>query len=243
METTNNMQQTLTEVVEKQTVRPKVRVYRFTGKENHLISLAEGSVMTREYRETADRDAMKGGFFARNIFEKILAQDGCVGIRNYFAEHNDGTPAVVLVGVDENGNDLSRGWLGEDMLPFNGSTNILNSDLGDLLVPTANQGEIFNGKENHVITLAEAKNFVQNYRKNLAEGDVKGVYYSRAIYEKILAQDGCVGIRYYFAVGSEGKRTVVLVGTDSHGNDIVNGAIGNRGPFCPPFCGIGDSAL
>jgi len=242
METTNNTLQTLTEVVEKQTVRPRVRVYRFTGKENHLTSLAEGSAMTREYRESAGREAMKGGYFARNIFEKILAQEGCVGIRNYFAEHNDGTPAVVLVGVDENGNDLSRGWLGEDMLPFTGSTNILNSDLGDLLVPTTIRGEIFNGKENHVITLAEAKNFVQNYRKNLADGDVKGVYYSRDIYERILAQDGCVGVRYYFAM-SEGKRTIVLVGVDANGNDLIHGAIGNRGPWCPPWCGTDGSAV
>ena len=245
METTTKTLQTLTttEVADKQTVRPKVRIYKFTGKENHLYSVVEASLVTKNYRQNAGRLAVRGGFFARNIFEKILTQDGCVGIRNYFACNNDGTPALVLVAADGNGNDMIHGWIGADMLPLSSNSNILNSDLEDHLVPDRKKSNVFTGEENHSITIAEAKNFVQNYRKDKDADAMKGGFFSRDIYERILDQEGCVGIDCYFAEKEGGRPTVVLVGVDSKGNDLVHGIVGQVIVPCPPFCGGGDSAL
>ena len=61
METTNKTLQTLTmtEVAETPTVRPRVRIHKFTGKENHFISLVEASVLTQKYRENVGRGAVK----------------------------------------------------------------------------------------------------------------------------------------------------------------------------------------
>lgn len=244
MEATTKELQTLTttEVAEKQTVRPKVRIYKFTGKENHLYSVVEASLVTKNYRQNAGRGAVRGGFFARNIFEKILAQDGCVGIRNYFARNNDGTPALVLVGADENGNDMIHNWIGADMLPLSSNSNILNSDLEDHLVPERKKSNVFTGEENHSITIAEAKNFVQNYRKDKDANAMKGGFFSTDIYERILDQEGCVGIDCYFAEKEGGRPTVVLVGVDSKGDDLVHGIVGQAILPCPPMCGH-DSAL
>ena len=241
--TTKDLQTfTTTEVEEEQTVRSKVRIYRFTGRENHLQSLVEASILTRTYRESEDRGSIKGGFFARSIFEKILSQKGCLGIRNYFARMNDGTRTLVLVGADEKGNDMSNGWLGADMLPLVSGNNLLNSDLGDHFVQVSKDDATLTGEENHSITIAEAKNFVQNYRKDNDENTMKGGYFSGDIYERILDQEGCVGITCYFASKPNGTPTIVLVGVNSKGDDMVSGIIGQNIIPCPPYCSP-DSAL
>ena len=242
MEATTKTLQTLTttEVTEKPTVRPKVRIHKFTGKENHFISLVEASVLTMKYRQKAGRGTVKGGFFGRNIYDKILGQEGCMGVRNYFAQYNDGTPTLVMVGADQFGNDMIHGVLGEDLIPcppFCGHDNLLNSDLEDRLVPVRKNGLAFTGEENHSITLAEALNFVENYRKDKEANAIKGGFFGRELYEKILGQEGCVGIRCYFAENLDGTPTIVMVGVNAKGDDMVNGIVGEDLIPCPPFCG------
>lgn len=235
-----------TEIAEKGTARSKARIYKFTGKEKHFVSLVEASVLTKKYREKAGRGAVNGVFFSRLIFEKIIAQESCIGVRNYFAALNDGTPTLVLVGVDGTGSDMIRGVLGDDAFPcppFHGRRNLLNSDLEDYLVPATRNEVAFTGKENHSITLAEARHFVENFRKDKEEGVIKGGYFSREIYEKILSQEGCVGIRNYFAAISARPGydnvtpTIVMVGVDSRGNDQINGVVGDDMLLCPPYDG------
>ena len=54
--------------------------------------------------------------------------------------------------------------------------------------------------------------------------------------DKILAQPGAVGIRYYYAQTDDGNPTLVLVGVDAKGQDMQTGVIMERGVLCPPFC-------
>lgn len=245
METTTKTLETLTttDVAERPTVRAKVRIHKYTGKENHMISLVEASILTRTYREAVERGTIKGNFFGRKIFERILSQDGCVGIRSYFASYDDGSPTMVHVGVDDTGNDMIYGILGDGGFPcppLCGQDNILNADLGDRLIPVRKNDHMFSGEENHGITIAEARNDVGNYRRDKGANAVKGMYFSRDLYERILAQDGCVGIRFYYGQEAE-TPTLVLVGADSKGNDLV-GITGDGGFPCPPLCG-NDTAL
>jgi hypothetical protein len=72
---------------------------------------------------------IKGGYFARNIFDMILSQPGCAGVRYYYAKKDDGTATIVLVGVDASGNDIAQGVLGDDSWPcppYCGAPNQLN---------------------------------------------------------------------------------------------------------------------
>ena len=94
----------------------------------------------------------------------------------------------------------------------------------------------YTGNENHAITLDQAATYIQNFRKNPSVPSLKGGYFGRNIFEKILAQHGCVGIRYYYAATNEGSPTIVLVGVDSTGNDMEQGVIGEIAIPCPPFC-------
>lgn len=102
----------------------------FTGNEDHSITLAEASELTQNYRDAAESNAIQGSFFGKSALQRILDQGGCVGIRIYYAQEDDGTPTLVLVGVDENEDDLIDGELAEFGVPCPprcGSSNDLNS--------------------------------------------------------------------------------------------------------------------
>ncbi len=94
----------------------------------------------------------------------------------------------------------------------------------------------YKGDEKHVITLDQGAKFIQNFTSNRVAPTTKGGYFGRNIFEKILAQDGCVGIRYYYAAKDDATPTLVLVGVDSTGSDMAQGVIAELTYPCPPWC-------
>ncbi len=94
----------------------------------------------------------------------------------------------------------------------------------------------YSGNENHVVTLDQAVKYIQNFKQNPVAPSMKGGYFGRNIFDKILAQGGVVGIRYYYAAKDDGTPTLVLVGVDSTGNDMVQGVLGEEIFPCPPIC-------
>jgi len=85
----------------------------FTGEEDHSISLGDAAQLTKNYRTSAGAGAVLGGYFSKAALEGILSQDGNVGIRVYFAQIASGTKTIVLVGVNEDGEDLTEGEIAE----------------------------------------------------------------------------------------------------------------------------------
>lgn len=77
----------------------------FNGNEGEPISLKLGGTMTAKYRNN-NVGARKGHFFGRNILNQILDQEGCMGIRMYYAENEDGEKELVIVGADANEDDM-----------------------------------------------------------------------------------------------------------------------------------------
>jgi hypothetical protein len=67
--------------------------------------------------------------------------------------------------------------------------------------------------------------------------------FPREVYERILAQPGCQGIRIYDGVDEKGAPALILVGIDKDGNDITAGELDEFQFPCPPFCDDGGSAL
>jgi hypothetical protein len=95
----------------------------------------------------------------------------------------------------------------------------------------------FTGSENHVIALDQAVKLVQNYQMSPRVPSIKGGYFGRSIFDKILSQSGCVGVRFYFAQKDDGSSTIVLVGVDNATNDMTSGILGDIILPCPPYCG------
>ncbi len=95
----------------------------------------------------------------------------------------------------------------------------------------------FTGNEAEEFPLATASKWTKNYRDTMRPGEPKAHFVGKVLINKILAQEGVVGIRIYYALDESGKKQLVLVGTDADENDLYNGVIVERSVWCPPFCG------
>jgi hypothetical protein len=102
---------------------------------------------------------------------------------------------------------------------------------------------LYTGKEHHVISLEKAKQLTRNFQIVAKPGELAAGYLGRNIFEKILYQEQCVGIRIYNAISENGSPTFVLVGVDTSGNDIIYGPIGDEIYPCPPWCAPGSLNL
>jgi hypothetical protein len=80
---------------------------------DHSISLKEAKELIKARNSGLKGIAAKGGTFNRKIFDKILSQKGCVAIRYYYAQNKDGSPTIVLVGVDAKGKDMTKAAIAE----------------------------------------------------------------------------------------------------------------------------------
>jgi len=97
---------------------------------DHRISLNDAAALTRRYQNDAGKDAPKCALFLRPLIDEVLAQPGCSGIRIYYGRGATGEDTLVLVGVDQKGNDMTSGTLLEDPFfcpPWCGGGNSLNS--------------------------------------------------------------------------------------------------------------------
>jgi hypothetical protein len=86
-----------------------------------------------------------------------------------------------------------------------------------------------------IITLTEASKMTSDFRAKFPN-ETKAYYYSDTVYQDILSQKGCVGIRIYNGLDANGVMQTVLVGVDANGNDLYNGKIYDRGVICPSIC-------
>lgn len=65
-----------------------------------------------------------------------------------------------------------------------------------------------------------AADFVKSYQEKYLN-DMVSLHVGRNIIDQILAQPGCVGLRFYNALNEDGRKTLVYVGIDASGKDIV----------------------
>jgi len=88
-----------------------------TGHEVQNVTLAFAQNLTSNFRSASASGAILGEYFSTDAVKGILSQPGCVGIRIYYGKKTDGTPALVLVGVDQNDADISGGTICETGFP------------------------------------------------------------------------------------------------------------------------------
>lgn len=92
------------------------------------------------------------------------------------------------------------------------------------------------GKEPYEISLTEASELTENYRNSVTTGDTIALYFGGDAIQKILDQEGCVGVRFYYATGKTGSPQLVVVGVDASGNDLYTGLIADKAIPCPQVC-------
>ncbi len=103
---------------------------QFTGDEAEHIPLDLAARWTRTYREKHPAET-KAYFFGRNILQKILDPENCMGIRVFYALDDDSQKQLILVGADAEGNNQLDGTIADRGYPCPdqcGKTDALNSD-------------------------------------------------------------------------------------------------------------------
>jgi hypothetical protein len=65
-----------------------------------------------------------------------------------------------------------------------------------------------------------AADFIKAYQESNT-GEIRGYQIGRNIIDQILTQPGCVGMRFYYGLNEAGAKTLVYVGVDADGKDIV----------------------
>ena len=76
-------------------------------------------------------------------------------------------------------------------------------------------------ESDHQIELKEALELVRRYRKFAGPAAEKGGYFWAEPIRRMLAEPGCVGMRYYHGTDENGGYHIILLGVDSDGRDIV----------------------
>jgi hypothetical protein len=99
---------------------------------DHRISLTEAAAHTKRHRQTItgkSREADHAGAFHGNQVMALLAQKGCVALRVYHGRNEKGHRSIVLVGMDQSGNDMTKECLEVcfPCPPFCGGDNSLNT--------------------------------------------------------------------------------------------------------------------
>jgi hypothetical protein len=67
-------------------------------------------------------------------------------------------------------------------------------------------------------------------------GTILGGFFGKEAILAILAQEGAVGLRYYYGMDENGKPHVILIGVDKEGDDMTEGLLAQRSVVCPPIC-------
>lgn len=81
----------------------------------------------------------------------------------------------------------------------------------------------FTGEENHAITTSEALTFIKQFREHYGSEAAPGVFFDRHAVQAILDQPHAVGMRYYYGVDSFDQTQLVLVGTKTNRDDLLEG--------------------
>jgi cytochrome b len=95
----------------------------------HDVSLTHArELIARSKRANPGQPA--AGAITRVALDALLAQDGCAGVRMYYGQNEDGNRTLVLVAMDEFGNDLDEGLIMDYLMicpPFCAMNSALDS--------------------------------------------------------------------------------------------------------------------
>ncbi|MBL7856294.1 MAG: hypothetical protein JNM57_01295 [Cyclobacteriaceae bacterium] len=109
----------------------------------------------------------------------------------------------------------------------------------------------FTGNEGDPIDYQVARKWVANYQAKENGGNVAH-FFGYEIIKDILALEGSMGIRMYYALDDQGQRQIILVGVDENGENITpseNGRKAGEGVVvdasypCPSYCSGGGNPL
>ena len=108
----------------------------------------------------------------------------------------------------------------------------------------------------HEISLQTAIEMTSLYRtevNNILAPEYKGTdvlpmseSFNNEAFTKLIAQDGCIGLRIYLGMAADKNVRLIIVGVNNNDEDMVGvagGLIMEEGHRCPPICTVTPSPL
>ena len=89
----------------------------FPGADKHEITREQADKYIQNNLKNPQIPKIQAGAFQRAILDKILAQPGCDGIRIYYAQKEDSSSSLVLVGITSSLAELKGGICADNPLP------------------------------------------------------------------------------------------------------------------------------
>ncbi|GAA3922798.1 hypothetical protein [Hymenobacter algoricola] len=206
-----------------------------TAPAGQVISSAQAVEWTTRFQE-ANPQEIWAAFTEARIFNQLLGQADCQGLRLYHGTDSGGNNTFVMVGVNSEGADMTEGLLADEAskCPPNSYRSILLAKPGEKLqAPVLPAGAL--------IPLGKAVEMTMHYQADHA-GSVQAGYFSSHVYRELLEQPGCIGIRVYKGLKEGNLECFVLVGVNGKGADMTEGLLYDMAAPCPPTCST-DSPL
>lgn len=95
----------------------KPQITNFPGAEKHEITQANADKYIQNNLKNPQIPKIHSESFQRAIIDKILAQPGCDGIRIYYAQKEDSSSTLVLIGITSSLDRLKDGICADNPLP------------------------------------------------------------------------------------------------------------------------------
>ncbi|PJJ60740.1 hypothetical protein [Hymenobacter chitinivorans] len=202
-----------------------------TEKAGEIISVAQAVEWTHRFQKENSQKTW-AVLFENKIYKQLLAQKGCQGLRIYNAINADDKNAFVLVGVDEAGDMTANGEVADI-----GTPSPPGPYASPLISGPAEHLEPFPESAGSIIPLDLAAKMTHRYQQTYPNGQWAG-YYSAYVYNNLMEQPGCLGIRLYNGIKEDKSECYVLVGVNEKGNDMTDGLIYDLSAPCPPTCRV-----
>jgi hypothetical protein len=79
---------------------------KYDGSDSGPIALPIARQWVKNFRDQmSSPDEIRAHYFGRDVIDKMLSQPGCTGIRVYYALNDKMQKEVLIVGVDDKGNN------------------------------------------------------------------------------------------------------------------------------------------
>jgi hypothetical protein len=216
----------------------------FDIRRDHRIDLNEAVDLVHRYQASVPAGSHLASAYHTSAFRTLLSQPGCEGIRIYRALHEDGSPTLVMVGVDLQGQDLKQDEHAfmqntSDCPPVCGWDSMFHHPSTVCAVADGTRKSLeFDPTRDHRISKAEITQLVRAFQAQAAPDELHASMYHRSAFEHVLDQPDCAGIRIYLGQHEDGSCCMVHVGVNAVGDDLTTDPtkFAQVAHECPPWC-------
>lgn len=133
-----------------------------------------------------------------------------------------------------------------DVMSFNNSLSASQGKVANTVNGLAIiKAPLYDGSDAGPLDLNLAKSWVAKFKGSVGPDEIQSRYFGRDVIDQILAQQGCTGLRIYYAINDGGEKVLIISGVDSTGTDMLpvsptlvadENTLADASLPCPGYC-------